>query len=401
MLVAVASRKGSPGVTTLAALLAAHWPAPPTTRLVVEADPSGGSLAARWSVAHGLTWDPGLLTLSTNRRPIGADLLPSTAQPVADGLWVAAAPPGADQVAAGLRRLADGGAAGLASAPDLVTVVDCGRLGAGSPSMPLARRAALVVMVCRPRLDEVHALLPAVGELRQAGCELALVTVGDRPYDPAEVAQAVGVELLGVVPVDERAAAAFDRDGLAAGRALQRSRLVGAVEDVVSRIQARCADLVDPGLSAPPPALGPTAPSPRYQPSAAPAPAPSRPLTDTESVGLDAPGPGRGAETPGPLGGGPNGIGGAEPDAATSANVEIDVEAAIEAQVEADLAADSEPDIEAQVEADIEAEVEERVAAVRRRLLAAGLDGPFSPAVMAARANAATQPAPLRRHPDG
>lgn len=261
MIVAVASRKASPGATTLTALLAAYWYEPGSERLVVEADPSGGTLAARWSNPHGLSWDPGLLSLSTTRSRLDPGLLPSISQPIADALWVAAAPPAPDQVKACLARMGDGGAAALAGAADLAIFVDCGRLTASSPALPLARRAALTILVCRPRLDEVHGLVPAVNELSQAGCALGLVCLGDGPYPPSEVARTLAIDLLGVLPVDDRACAALDREGFAAGRVLRRSALIRAVEELAGLVRSRCAQALEvvmepevvQGREAPPP----------------------------------------------------------------------------------------------------------------------------------------------------
>jgi len=245
VIVAVASRKASPGATTLAGLLAAYWYDPGTVRLLIEADPSGGTLAARWSMAHGLSWDPGLLALSATRNRFAAEMLPSVAQLIDDDLWVAAAPPAPDQVAAGLTRLGDRGAAALAAATDIQVVVDCGRLTAVSPALPLARRAALTILVCRPRLDEVHALQPAVAELDNAGCALGLICQGDGPYSPDEVAETLGVELLGVLPVDDRAANAFDRDGMGAGRVFHRSGMAHSAEELASLVRVKVADTLD------------------------------------------------------------------------------------------------------------------------------------------------------------
>ena len=244
MIIAVASRKASPGVTSLTAWLAESWSEPGVTRLIVEADPSGGSLAARWSVAHRLTWDPGLLTLSTSRTPLDAASLPLLTQPLAEGLVVAAAPPAPDQVVGALIRWGDRGATELAGVPAIRAFVDCGRLNASSPALAFALRAALTVLVCRPRLDEVHALVSAVAELTRAGCTLGLVCVGDEPYHPAEIARAAGVELLGVIPVDVRAAAVFDRDGFKSGRIFRRSRLAHTVAELTELVRSRCAEVL-------------------------------------------------------------------------------------------------------------------------------------------------------------
>src|SRR5262249_61331290 len=62
MLIAVASVKGAPGVTTLALGLAALWPE--LGAVLVECDPDGGDLAARF----GHHPDPGLASLAAAAR---------------------------------------------------------------------------------------------------------------------------------------------------------------------------------------------------------------------------------------------------------------------------------------------------------------------------------------------
>src|SRR5262249_43663277 len=67
MLVAVASFKGSPLVTSLSVALAVRWPTPGA--VVVEADPSGGDLAFRF----GHRREPGLSALAPAPRPGGQE----------------------------------------------------------------------------------------------------------------------------------------------------------------------------------------------------------------------------------------------------------------------------------------------------------------------------------------
>src|SRR3954466_96920 len=50
MLIALASVKGSPGVTSTALAIAAVWPRPV---VLLEADPTGGDLGYRCRAAHG------------------------------------------------------------------------------------------------------------------------------------------------------------------------------------------------------------------------------------------------------------------------------------------------------------------------------------------------------------
>ena len=96
MLVAVLSVKGSPGVTTFAVALAARWPAP-YRPVLVEADPSGGDLATRFS----LNPTPGLLSLAAAaRRSADPAMVWQHAQGLPGGLPLVAAPPDADRARA-------------------------------------------------------------------------------------------------------------------------------------------------------------------------------------------------------------------------------------------------------------------------------------------------------------
>ncbi len=246
MIVAVASRKSSPGVTTLTTLLAAYWAEENVTRLILEADPSGGTIAARWKQAHDLTWDPGLVAMSANRGQLDASAVDVVSQALGDGLRVAGAPPSPGQVTAALQSMGEQAAASLAGAAGVRTFVDCGRLHVSSPTMALARRAALTILVCRPTLEEAHTLMPGVAELRDSGCVLGLVTVGDGPYHPTEIAENAGVELLGHVPHDDGAAARWAVEGLNAGRVFRRSLLARTVNDLTALVADRCAHTIAP-----------------------------------------------------------------------------------------------------------------------------------------------------------
>jgi hypothetical protein len=136
--------------------------------------------------------------------------------------------------------------------------------------MVLAKRAALTILACRPRLDEVHALMPAVTELAGAGCTLGLVCVGDGPYSPTEIARAARIELLGAIPDDHRAAAEFDEHGLAAGRAFRRSRLAATVTELAGLVRSRCAsNLQAQAMADPQPTATPAArPAAQLRPAA-------------------------------------------------------------------------------------------------------------------------------------
>jgi hypothetical protein len=208
MLVAVVSVKGSPGVTTFAIALAARWPAP-CRPVLVEADPSGGDLATRFSLES----TPGLLSLAAAaRRSADPALVWQHAQGLPGGLPVVAAPPDADRARGALSALAPDPAAGAgvlraaANLPDTVLIVDCGRMDAGSAALPIVRAADAMVLLTGAHADDLAHLprrLPAIGRW---SAHPVLLLVGEG-YSPAEVARELGVPPLGRVPDDPRGAA--------------------------------------------------------------------------------------------------------------------------------------------------------------------------------------------------
>jgi len=243
---AVAGGKGAPGATTLTTLLAWCWPDRGRPRVVVEADPEGGVLAARWHDVVGITHEPGLLSLAAARDGSPEERLHRHAQAVHEGLELVAGPPGPAQAEACLRAL---GAPAARAIADVEVFVDCGRLHPGSPALPWAQAAGRTLVVVRPQLDQVIGLRGIGDRLHGVGVEAALVCVGDRPFDPVEVAAHADLPLLGVVPVDPAAAVALTERGLI-DRRLRRSRLVRAVERLAVLLAADPADDVDGGASA-------------------------------------------------------------------------------------------------------------------------------------------------------
>jgi MinD-like ATPase involved in chromosome partitioning or flagellar assembly len=246
---AVAGGKGAPGATTLTTLLAWCWPDRTRPRSIIEADPEGGVLAARWHAAAGITHEPGLLSLAAARDGSTEERLHHHAQAVHDGVELVAGPPGPAQAEACLRALGAPAAGAIADA-DVEAFVDCGRLHPGSPALPWAQAARRTLIVVRPQLDQVIALRAIAERLHGAGVPAVLVCVGDRPFDPAEVAAHAGLPLLGVVPVDPAAAAALTERG-PADRGVRRSRLVRAVQRLAVELATDPVDDADGDACAP------------------------------------------------------------------------------------------------------------------------------------------------------
>jgi hypothetical protein len=230
----VAGRKGSPGATTVAALLAQLWPGDDQPRYLIEADPDGGVLGARWHGALGTTHEPGLLTLAAARDGSPSERLQRNAQRVSAGLALVAGPPAPAQADASLRALGDAAPRALGESP-IPCIVDAGRLHAGSVAMAWARPARRVLFVVRPRLEDAVALRAVSEPLAATGLPLGLVCIGHRPFHPLEVAEQSGLPLLGVVP-DEAASARHVADGRLDGRPLRRSRLGRAGAELATRL---------------------------------------------------------------------------------------------------------------------------------------------------------------------
>jgi len=208
MLVAVISLKGSPGVTTFSLALAACWPSPVRT-VLVEADPAGGDVASRFSLACS----PGLVSLAAAaRRSADPQLVWQHTQALPGGLPVVLAPPGAEQAHAALSALAAEASTGggvlrqAASLSQTVVIADCGRVDVGSAAMPIVRAADVMVLLSRAHADDLAHLASRLHTASRWSAHRALLLVGEG-YGSTEVARELGVPVMGRLPEDRRGAA--------------------------------------------------------------------------------------------------------------------------------------------------------------------------------------------------
>ena len=185
-LVAFGANRSAPGVTTAVLALGAVWARDGRQPLVVEADPDGGVLVARF----GLNAHPNLTELAGRSR---AGLRPTDAwdhaQALPGGLNAVVAHPSAEQTHAALRAGAARIGEHLAGLDHTDVLLDAGHLGPASPSLALLDSAALTVLVLRPRLDEITALaqrLPAryASTARSWRCSSATSRTGCRRWRP-------------------------------------------------------------------------------------------------------------------------------------------------------------------------------------------------------------------------
>jgi hypothetical protein len=232
-LVCMSSVRAAPGTSTLAVLAAACWPRPVA---LLEADPSGGALAVRYRLGR----TPGLAGLAASvRNDTSVDVLWAHAQMLPGELPVIVAPESGEVTSRILRDAAPALADWCRNLEDADVIVDVGRLGINDVTWPLCRGADELLVVARPRAEELypvaHRLRAIANDVRSAG----VVLVGDRPHSPAEIAQQLGIEIRGVVADDPRAAGVLTFGG--SSRGLRRSPLVRSVRTFVDDLFERLA----------------------------------------------------------------------------------------------------------------------------------------------------------------
>ena len=230
MKIAFATARSSPGVTTAVLACASVWPG---RVLLVEASEDGGALAARF----GLPVEPGLTTLAAaSRHATNGDgstgMLAEHLQalPGTDRI-VALVGPASLEPAQALLRTAAGRLAGLLDQADRDVLIDLGRLPAAPLAGPLLASADRLLLVVRPRVEELTALAHRLAHLSGLGPAPEVLLVGERPYGPSEVADTLGVTVAGVLADDADAADALGAVG--ASRRLARSPLLRTAGGIV------------------------------------------------------------------------------------------------------------------------------------------------------------------------
>lgn len=184
-LVAFASAKGSPGVTTTALVMGALWPRPV---IVAECDASGADIPLRMESPDGGVLDPdrGLLSLAAaGRKGLRSDLVQAHTQRVIGGLDVLVGPRVPEQ-AAGMSNFWPLLGAALDALPGHDVLADCGRIGAASPQTSVLRAARLLVLVCTAEPSSVlhlrerlTALAGVLDPSSPVGTPIAVVVIAD------------------------------------------------------------------------------------------------------------------------------------------------------------------------------------------------------------------------------
>lgn len=151
MIVAVCSDKGSPGVTTLATVLALAWPGEP---ILLEADPSGGDLSLRLHApgTQYLDREPSVLSLATAVRSGARGGGPAGfAQETSLGVAVIPGPP-VEEAWTPMLNLWSPVAGRIRQWPGTV-IADLGRLHSGHPGLAVAQVADVVLLLTTATVD--------------------------------------------------------------------------------------------------------------------------------------------------------------------------------------------------------------------------------------------------------
>jgi len=141
------------------------------------------------------------------------------------------APTGPGRVASALSVLGPHLAAALDGVPDTDVLADCGRIDPASPALPVVRAARHVVLLVTPTLEGVADAEARLASLDLAPGQVALVTIGDRPYPPDEVGATLRLPVLGAIADDRRGA-----HDLVMGRASGRSGLLRSASTIAGRL---------------------------------------------------------------------------------------------------------------------------------------------------------------------
>ena len=240
-LLPLCSVKGAPGVTTAACALGAVWPRERPTPIVVECDPAGGDLAARF----GLEVTRGVVSLTValerehdvaavaDRNPLSSTL--SSCAAASTWWWPPPRPRRCGCPSTASPRTSRSWPTRAATSSPTAAAWRAGARGSARPIARLIQRAGLVVVVARPTLEEIqhlHAWLPSLNALRVQ----VLVLLSQRgPYPPEEIATALDIPVIGTLPFDPAGAAVLSGGGRGIpGRSLSLLRAARGVADTLA-----------------------------------------------------------------------------------------------------------------------------------------------------------------------
>jgi len=254
--VAMTSVKGAPGVTTAALALTSAWPVH-RRAVLVEADPAGGDIAARFRMSP----DPGLASLATglrHERASGAEgTLTQHVRELSGGVRVLVEPVSRTEARSALEIVADS-LPGLAEAEGVDLIVDCGRLVTGdhvspmlesgtrttvSPVARLLMHADLVLVVTVGELADLSHVQTMLPLLQTRHASLSILVRSPQVWTNEEIEHELDVEVVGGLPFD--AVSADVLAGRQHGRRASRLPLLRAATALADRVVSQLEGIAD------------------------------------------------------------------------------------------------------------------------------------------------------------
>lgn len=200
MIVALGSVRGAPGVTSWTMLLAAAWEQDSVDRgrVVLEADPDGGVLAAR----YGVGVDPGAITFAaSHRRGVGESLeVAEHSRDLGSNVMLIPGTESADRAASMWRDAAPTTALAIAGNSHFDWFVDCGRFRPESPSLAFTDVAALTILVVGPMIEDLLQLPATLRLLRPRNGTVATLIVGKPAHGVQEIKDFLRIEHVFLAP---------------------------------------------------------------------------------------------------------------------------------------------------------------------------------------------------------
>ncbi len=187
--------------TTTCLALAATWPTgnpDPTDVLVLEADPSGGSLAGWLDTPNSPTLGTIVANTTSGRPAATMSTIESMVVTSDSGVRLIAAPTRSLPARRAIEEAAATIVPALASARSLVALTDLGR-GRIDESRPILDAAAVVVVTHRQARTSAAAeavrLERLIESVELVGVPIVLGVIGTDPFDPTEIVEFVSASV--------------------------------------------------------------------------------------------------------------------------------------------------------------------------------------------------------------
>lgn len=235
MIVTLGSVRGAPGVTSWSLLLAAAWPGSGRDRVVLEADPDGGVIGAR----YGFGVEPGAISLAASLRRADASALDirEHGRSIASNVVVVPSPETPERATAVWSDAAATVAEALSFDRERVWFVDAGRLRPNAPTEPFMAHSRLALLFTLANTEDLVQLPGAVARLSRSGAtRVGVVIVGKPAHDLHEIGAVLGTDQVWTVPASRNLPA--ETAAVFGARAGRRSWLWRSALGVASEMAA-------------------------------------------------------------------------------------------------------------------------------------------------------------------